>query len=76
MLLIGKFASAAQRDYPNCARFSDVISRGNQLWRREMSAVFLATGISIRLVPKLLKLLATPPPKPIPPPAKQATNII
>ena len=24
-----------------CARFSDVISRGNQLWRSEMSAVFL-----------------------------------
>ena len=24
-----------------CARFSDVISRGNQWWRREMSAVFL-----------------------------------
>ena len=24
-----------------CARFSDVISRGNQYWRREMSAVFL-----------------------------------
>ena len=24
-----------------CPRFSDVISRGNQWWRREMSAVFL-----------------------------------
>ena len=23
-----------------CLRFSDVISRGNQLWRRKMSAVF------------------------------------
>ena len=23
-----------------CARFSDVISRGNQSWRRQMSAVF------------------------------------
>ena len=77
----GKFASASQKHYPNCALFSDVISRGNQWWRRQTSAVFLAVGISIRLAPKLLKLLATPPAKnntnlPLIPPAKQATNLI
>ena len=29
-----------------CTRFSDVISRGNQWWRREMSAVFSAYSFS------------------------------
>ena len=62
----GKFASASQKHYPNCARFSDVISWGNQWWRRQMSVVFLAAEISIRLAPKLLKLLAAPPPKTTP----------
>ena len=50
--LIGwKFASTNQKYYPDlssdassvwnfCVRFSDVISRGNQWWRREMSAVY------------------------------------
>ena len=47
----GKFASTNQKHYPDlgsdassvwnfCARFSDVISRGNQWWRRKVSAVF------------------------------------
>ena len=47
----GIFASTNQKHYPDlvsdassvwnfCAHFSDVISRGNQWWRREMSAVF------------------------------------
>ena len=46
----GKFASANQKHYPDLgsdtsvwnffARLSDVISLGNQWWRREMSAVF------------------------------------
>ena len=54
MLLTGwKFALSNQKakHYPDlvndtsslwnfCARFSDVISRGNQWWRRQMSAVF------------------------------------
>ena len=62
----GKFASASQKHYPSCARFSDVISGGNQWWRRQMSAVFLAAEISIRLAPKLLKLVAAPPPKKTP----------
>ena len=46
-----KFASANQKHFPDLgsdassvwnlqARFSDVISRGNQWWRREKSAVF------------------------------------
>ena len=77
----GKFASASQKHYPNCARFSDVISWGNQWWRRQMSVAFLAAEISIRLAPKLLKLLAAPPAKnntnlPLIAPAKQATNLI
>ena len=47
----GKFASANQKPYPDLgsdtssvwnffARLSDVISLGNQWWRREISAVF------------------------------------
>ena len=47
----GKIASTNQKHFPDlgsdassvwkfCARFSDVISQGNQWWRREMSAVF------------------------------------
>ena len=46
----GKFASANQKHFPDLgsdtsvwnffARLSDVISLGNQWWRREMSAVF------------------------------------
>ena len=45
------FKQSRQKHYPDlrsdvssvwsfCARFSDVISRGNRCWRREMSAVF------------------------------------
>ena len=51
VLLIGwKFASSSHKHYPNlgvtrhqygfCARFLDVITRGNQSWRHEMPAVF------------------------------------
>ena len=47
----GKFASTNKNHYPHlgsdassvwnfCARFSDVISRGNQWWRGKVSAVF------------------------------------
>ena len=46
-----KFASSNQKNYPDpgsdassvwnfCVRFSDIISRGNQWWRRKLSAVF------------------------------------
>ena len=48
---LGKFASANQNHYPDlgnemssvcnfCARFSDVISPGNQWWCHKKSAVF------------------------------------
>ena len=61
VLLIGcsKFSNS-QKYYPDlgsdvssvwsfCARFSDVISRGNRCWRREMSAVFSGeAGLSTR----------------------------
>ena len=61
VLLIGwsKFSNR-QKYYPDlrsdvssiwsfCARFSDVISRGNRCWRREMSAVFSGeAGLSTR----------------------------
>ena len=47
----GKFASTNQKHYPDlgkdassvwnfCTRFSDVISRGNRLWRLDVSSVF------------------------------------
>ena len=49
----GKFDSTNQKHYPDlvsdtpsvcyfCTRFSDVFWRGNQCWRRQMSAVFLS----------------------------------
>ena len=52
-----KFASTNQKQYPDlgsdnssvlnfCARLSDVISRLNRWWRREMSAVFLGSWLS------------------------------
>ena len=48
---LGKFASANQNHFPDlgndmssvcnfCARFSDVVSPGNQWWCRKKSAVF------------------------------------
>ena len=36
-------ASDASSVWNFCARFSDVISRRNQWWRREMSSVFLGS---------------------------------
>ena len=45
-------ASDASSVWNFCARFSDVISQGNQWWRREMSAVSL--GLPKILVPLLV----------------------
>ena len=45
-------ASDASSVWNFCARFSDVISQGNQWWRREMSAVSL--GLPKIFVPPLV----------------------
>ena len=58
VVLHGKFALANQKHYPDlgsdtssvwnsCARCSDVISQGNQLWRHKMLAVFSGYIFSI-----------------------------
>ena len=55
-----KFASTNQKHYPDmgseassvwdfCARFSDVISRGNRWWSREMSSVSIQTNDGLAL---------------------------
>ena len=55
-----KFASTNQKHYPDmgseassvwdfCARFSDVISRGNRRWSREMSSVSIQTNDGLAL---------------------------
>ena len=59
----GKFASTNQKHYPHLgsdasslwnlyARFLDVISRGNQWWCHEMSAVFSSHGWSNHILSK------------------------
>ena len=56
-----KFASSNQKHNPHpgsnassvwnfCARFSDVISRGNQWWRRETAGCFLRLPIQYRRI--------------------------
>ena len=64
---LGKFVSTNQKHYPDlssdassvwnfCACFSDVISRGNRWWRREMS--------SVGAEPPRINMCWVPPPPP------------